>query len=81
MSTRAGSAMLRMRIHLRTGHIYECQVPDGFNFPIQIAAIKANGHYVDQSVFIPVDSIDFAYMTNDGQAPLILNPVAGMTKQ
>jgi len=73
----------RIHIHLRTGHIYESDVPDGFNFPIQIAAIKANGHYVDQTVFIPLESIDFAYMATDGEAPIHwANPLAtGMTRQ
>jgi hypothetical protein len=70
----------RIHIHLRTGFIYESEVPDGFNFPIQIAAVKANGHYMDQTVFIPIESIDFAFLTTDGTSPII-SPVTGMTRQ
>ena len=72
----------RIHIHLRTGHIYETDVPDGFNFTIQMAAIKASGHYLDQTVFIPVGSIDFAYMSIGEAVPTFIHPiVSGMTRQ
>lgn len=72
--------MPRIHIHLHSGHVYESDVPEGFRLDMQIAAIKANGHFCDLSVFIPYESIDFVYMMSNGQAP-IANPVSGMTRQ
>lgn len=72
----------RLHIHLKSGHSYEMDVPDGFSLPTQITAMKAFGHFCNEVVYVPIESIDFVFVAPAGSETSPVNPITqGMTKQ
>lgn len=58
-----------LRVVTKTNHAFDFNLPDDFSMAILTTHVKASGHFVNESFYVPHDQISVMFVWEEGTPP------------